>query len=52
MASMVLEEFIIHQAPNAPDARAALKRDLLDYCQRDTLALVEIVEFLRTLKRA
>lgn len=52
MASMVLEEFIIHQAPNAPDARAALKRDLLNYCQRDTLALVKIVEFLRNLKRA
>jgi len=52
LASMVLEEFIIHQTPKAHDERAETRRNLLEYCQRDTLALVKIVEFLRNLKRS
>ena len=39
--------FVAHRIP--PDRRDALRRDLLAYCERDTLAMVRLLEALRVL---
>lgn len=42
--------FVAHLIP--PERRAALRKDLLAYCERDTLAMVKLLEALRSLASA
>jgi hypothetical protein len=46
VASMLLEEFIVHGVPNGASERSERRGELLRYCERDTLALVELVRLL------
>jgi hypothetical protein len=47
VASMLLEEFIVHGQPMDASLRAKRRDSLLRYCERDTLSLVELVRLLR-----
>ena len=41
--------FVAHKIP--PERRAATRKDLLAYCERDTLAMVKLLDALRRLAR-
>ena len=47
VASMLLEDFIVHNEPHEASERSVRRGELLRYCERDTLALVELVRLLR-----
>ena len=48
-ASQKLYELLIKEKPLAPKARARMRRDLLRYCETDTLALTRLLLTLRNL---
>ena len=50
-ASAVLEGLLLREDALPPAERARLRRQLLAYCERDTLAMVRLVERLRELAR-
>lgn len=49
MASMELERLLFQSADFNEDAKEQLRKDLLRYCGRDTLALVQLLQRLREL---
>jgi hypothetical protein len=49
VASARLESLLLDQASYSDDERRTLRRDLLAYCERDTLGMVRLVEQLRAL---
>ena len=48
-ASAVLERLLLSGEPAGAAERATVRRQLLDYCRQDTLAMVKVVERLRAL---
>lgn len=48
-AAASLEELLLDQASLSPTDRSELRRKLLAYCERDTLAMVKLYERLREL---
>jgi hypothetical protein len=48
-ASAVLEGMLLVESKIAPGERATLRKQLLDYCEKDTLAMVKVVEALRAM---
>lgn len=50
-ASARLEQLLLEPDSIPADEREKTRRDLLDYCKRDTLAMVKLVERLRELAR-
>jgi hypothetical protein len=51
VASARLESLLLDEAAFAPADRAALRRQLLAYCERDTLGMMRLAERLRALAR-
>lgn len=47
IASLMLEDFILHRSWRDTPERRECRKDLLAYCKRDTLTLLRLVEFLR-----
>jgi len=45
-ASVVLADLILRHEPSDPDEYAAIRKDLLAYCERDTFVMVELVRLL------
>jgi hypothetical protein len=52
MASMELERLLFRGEEMAPGEKERLRRDLMGYCDLDTLGLVRLLERLRGLARA
>ena len=50
-ASLELERLLFPECALDEEARAGLRRDLLDYCRQDTWGLVKLLECLRHLAR-
>jgi hypothetical protein len=48
-ASMLLESLLLGEVAHSGEERRALRRNLLAYCERDTLGMVRLVERLRAL---
>ncbi|OFX25588.1 MAG: hypothetical protein A2V77_23210 [Anaeromyxobacter sp. RBG_16_69_14] len=49
LASARLESLLLGEVAHSGEERRALRRDLLAYCERDTLGMVRLVERLRAL---
>jgi predicted RecB family nuclease len=48
-ASNLLENLLLREAELAPEERQRIREQLLAYCERDTLAMMKLVERLREL---
>ncbi|MEC9388721.1 MAG: DUF2779 domain-containing protein [Myxococcota bacterium] len=49
LASLLLEQFLVDDASQSTGSQDPRRKDLLAYCKRDTLALVELARLLWTL---
>ena len=49
LASVEIARLLFGAGRISPDERDRIRQDLLDYCERDTWAMVKLLEALRTL---